>query len=167
MPRLTFRPNTNNWVAAGLLAVATATLCAGTDPTVLVHFPTEAARPADGRLSVQDAAAGRAALAMAFGNDGSLYLAGRNHAWVSKIGATGTELFRTHLAGGSGDSVNALALDSKGNVHVGGTILTDGVARGFTAVLDGAGERVAQTGLRSAATMLPCWLWVVSRVGGA
>ncbi len=154
MSRLTFRPNTNNWVAAGLLAVAAATLCAGTDPTVLVHFPTEAARPADGRLSVQDAAAGRAALAMAFGNDGSLHLAGRNHAWVSKIGATGTELFRTHLAGGPGDSVNALALDSKGNVHLGGTILTDGVARGFTAVLDGAGERIAQTGLPSAVNAL-------------
>jgi Bacterial Ig-like domain (group 3)/FG-GAP-like repeat/FG-GAP repeat len=124
------------------------------DPTILVNFPTEAMKQADARLSVQDIAAGRAAQAIAFGNDGALYLAGRNHAWVSKFSPTGAELFRTHLGDGARDSVNALALDARGNAHVGGTIFVDGVARGFSAVLDSAGERITQTELPSAVRAL-------------
>jgi len=154
MSRFRFCRSAKERIPIGLVVIASACVLSGGTFTHLVTFPTDEIKETDGRISAQDIAAGRATYAMTFGNDGSLFLAGRNHAWVSRFSSTGVELFRTYLAEGPRDSVNALALDSRGNVHVGGTIFVDGSPRGFTAVLDSAGERIAQTALPSAVNAL-------------
>ena len=89
------------------------------DPTVLVLLPLDSLKqPAmSAKLpAAAEIAAGRSANALAIGADGSLYLGGRNRAWVAKMDAQGqTEVFRTNLGEEQRDVVNALTVDAQNN----------------------------------------------------
>ncbi len=85
------------------------------DPVVLVQIPIDAEPPAN-----------RAAHAIAFGADSSVYLAGSNRAWISHNGSTVTE-----LGSDTRDKVEALAIDAAGNIHAAGTVWIDSAERGF------------------------------------
>ena len=111
------------------------------DPVILVKLPVET------KQVVED---GRAAHAVAAGADGSLYLAGSDHAWVSRSNPTsGEELFHTNLGSGARDLVEAMAVTSQGNAHVAGTVFVNNIAQGFVAELDAAGDRISYAALPS------------------
>jgi len=96
-------------------------------------------------LDVRDIAEGLSAHGVAFGPDGSMFLAGRNHAWVRKTDPSGNEVFHNLLSGGVHDSVNAIALDAAQHVHAAGTVWVDGKEQGFLAELDASGQRIGWT----------------------
>jgi hypothetical protein len=128
------------------------------DPTILVRVPLQPLQQTsstDPAVTAGNATAGRSARALAFGSDGSIYLAGRNRAWLSKLNPAGnTELFHSYAGAATRDAINALAVDTAGNAYVAGSVSVDGAEAGFTATFDPNGNRSAYTALPAPATAL-------------